>query len=303
MRTSLRKMLLGGSSIAPLICAILALVSVRPNGFGVNQWRKAVQKLRSFESNWRIIPLTIADQQTHIERGEQLLTEAAPGTPPVLYWSQAERPGLVLGFSQKESILNPQRQAGEALPIYHRRAGGTAVLVGQHLLSLDVMLPTEHPLVLTDLVESYRWFGETWVQALGLLGVETRVVHPAEARAQSEQARQETVREREAVLRRACYASNSSYEVVAGKRKVVGLDMIRRRNGSLLQAGVLLSWESETLARLLGHTPSEQDLLRRELPERAAGLDELAKRSLNAQEVIYAFETTLFFADNSIVFQ
>ena len=96
------------------------------------------------------------------------------------------------------------------------------------------------------------------------------------------------------MLRRACYASNSSYEVVAGQRKVVGLDMIRRRNGSLLQAGVLLSWESETLARLLGHTPAEQDLLRRELPRRAVGLDELAKRVVTATEVIQAFESTLF---------
>lgn len=247
----------------------------------------------SSDLNWRIIPLTLADQQRHIERSEQLLSEAAPGTPPALYWSQAEPRGLVLGFSQKETILRPQALQQERLPVYHRRAGGTAVLVGPDLLGLDVVLPAPHPLILNDLVESYRWFGETWVYALRLLGVETRVVPPGEARKQRALARQAENCEREAILRRACYASNSSYEVVAGERKVVGLDMIRRRNGSLLQAGVLLRWESETLARLLGQNADEQDLLRTTLPTRAVGLDELTGRAVTAQEVIQAFETAL----------
>lgn len=247
------------------------------------------------EQNWRIIPLTIADQQVHIERCEQLLHEAAPGTPPVLYWAQARPTGLVLGFSQKESILNSRALNEEPIPVYHRRAGGTAVLVGPDLLGLDAALPAGHPLVLGDIVESYRWFGETWVRALRLLGIEARVIPPTEAHEQRLLARQEETREREAVLRRACYASNSSYEVVVGQRKVVGLDMIRRRNGSLLQAGVLLRWHSERLARLLGHTPAEQALLRRELPTRAVGLDELAGRAVTAQEVIRAFTSSLPF--------
>ncbi|HEX4713784.1 MAG TPA: hypothetical protein VH164_02540, partial [Ktedonobacteraceae bacterium] len=178
------------------------------------------------QHSFKIIALTVADQQTHIERSEQLLASTAPGTTPVLYWSQAQPEGLVLGFSQKATILNPQ--AAEGIPIYRRRAGGTAVLVGPHLLGLDVVLPANHPLVLADLVESYRWFGESWVRALRLLDIETRVVPPSEAHEQRALAKQEAMREREAVLRRACYASNSSYEVVVGQRKVVGLDMIRR---------------------------------------------------------------------------
>ncbi len=246
---------------------------------------------RFSRQDWRIIPLTLADQQQHIEQSERLLASAEPGTPPVLYWSQAERGGLVLGFSQKESLLNPL--AGRYLPIYHRRAGGTAVLVGPHLLALDIVLPAEHSLVLTDLVESYRWLGETWVRALRLLGVETRTILPAEAREQRQRARQQERVACEEVVRRACYASYSPYEVVAGERKVVGLDMIRRRNGSLLQAGVLLNWEVETLAWLLGQTPEEQALLRQELPERAVGLNELAHHAIAAREIILAFEMAL----------
>ena len=252
-----------------------------------------MQTQRSSEPDWQIIPLTIADQQVHIARSEQLLREAAPGTPPVLYWSQAQPAGLVLGFSQKEDILNPLTRDEERLPIYHRRAGGTAVLVGPDLLALDVVLPAEHQLVHTDIVESYRWFGETWVRALQRLGVATRVVTPDEAHIQRALARQDEMHARETVLHRACYASNSSYEVVVGQRKIVGLDMIRRRNGSLLQAGLLLHWQSEQLARLLGHTPAEQELLRRELPQRAVGLDELTQRPITVQEIIQAFMASL----------
>lgn len=245
------------------------------------------------QPTFETIELTVADQRFHIERSEHLLRQAAPGSTPVLSWSQAEPEALVLGFSQREALLNRQVVEEEALPIYQRHAGGTAVLVGQDLLGLDVVLPTGHPLVLSDLVESYRWLGETWVCTLRLLGVEARTIPPAEAHAQRAQAQEEDVRAREAVLRRACYASISPYEVVVGSRKVVGLDMMRRRNGSLLQAGLLLRWNCEKLARLLGHSPAEQALLRRMLPERAVGLAELAGRQIQAREAIEAFATAL----------
>ena len=180
------------------------------------------------------------------------------------------------------------------VPIDHRRAGGTAVLVGAHLLSLDVALPADSPLVLPDIVESYRWLGEAWVAALARLDIHTRTVTVEEAHEQRALLKQNESHERESLLRRACYGSLSPYEVVVGQRKVVGLDMIRRRGGSLLQAGILLHWETEELAQLLGHTSEEQALLREGLRERAVGLDTLAGRVVTAEEVIGAFEQTLF---------
>lgn len=245
-------------------------------------------------NNWRILPLTVADQQQHIEQSERLLAEMNPDSPATLYWSMAEREGVVLGFSQKPEVLNQEKVRASQIPIYHRRAGGTAVLVGPHLLSLDVILPANHTLVLADVVESYRWFGEAWVAALLRLGVSTRIVPPDEAHALRLMLKEPATHEREAILRRACYGSSSSYEVVADGRKVVGLDMIRRRAGSLLQAGVLLHWETETLARLLGHILEEQAILREGLPERAVGMDTLAGRVVTAEEVITAFEEVMY---------
>lgn len=257
-----------------------------------------MQSPHSSISNWRVLPLAVADQQSHIEQSERLLAALSPGDPPTLYWSQAERVGLVLGYAQKQEVLNPLVNDAEGpfqhIPIYHRRAGGTAVLVGPDLLGLDVLLPADSPLVLPDIVKSYQWLGEAWVEALRSLGIETRTVSPDEAHAMRNLLKQEATREREAILRRACYGALSPYEVVVGQRKVVGLDMIRRRQGSLLQAGVLLHWETETLAQLLGHSPEEQKILRQGLLERAIGIDTLAGRVITAQEVISAFEQVIF---------
>jgi lipoate-protein ligase A len=245
------------------------------------------------KSKWHIYPLTSADQQQHIECSEQLLSSIQPSDPPILYWSVANPPGLVLGFSQKQEVLNAAELTRQPLPIYHRRAGGTAVLVGPTLLDLDVILPANHPLVLSDIVESYRWLGEAWVAALLQIGIQTRIVPPAEARAQQTLCKQPETRTYETLMNRACYGSISPYEVVAGQRKVVGLDMIRRRTGTLLQAGVLLQWDTTTLARLLGHNAEEQALLHEGLQERAVGLDTLAGRTIGIEETLRAFESVI----------
>src|SRR5437588_3160869 len=248
-------------------------------------------------SKWRVMPLAIGDEQQHIDLSERLLATVKPGQPATLYWSQAEPAGLVMGYSQKHTIFNPAALAAHQIPVYHRRAGGTAVLVGPQLLSLDVVLPANHPLILPDVVESYRWFGQGWVEALLLLGVEARAVSPQEAHKQRALLKQAETHAREALLHRACYGSLSSYEVVVDQRKVVGFDMIRRRVGSLLQAGVLLHWDPETLAQLLGHTAEEQAALREGLLERAVGLDVLAGRVVEAEEVIAAFERVVGVVD------
>jgi lipoate-protein ligase A len=247
-------------------------------------------------NNWCIYPLLVADQQRHIDQSEKLLSSIQPGDAPILYWNVAEPCGLVLGFSQRAAFLNQVNQAALekfALPVYQRRAGGTAVLVGPHLLSLDVILPAGHPLILHDIVESYRWFGEAWMTTLEQLGISTRLVPPVEAHALRDRLKQPEIAESERLLNRACYGTLSSYEVVAGQRKVVGFDMIRRRNGSLLQAGVLLHWETDMLAQLLGHTPEEQQFLREALYERAVGIDTLARRVITTDEIIKAFNQTI----------
>jgi lipoate-protein ligase A len=239
--------------------------------------------------NWRFLPLHIADQQEHIDHCEHLMSKVQSGDQALLYWYLAEPQGLVLGFSQKQAALTQPTP----IPVYQRRAGGTAVLVGPSLLSLDVLLPAGHPLIERDLVESYRWFGEAWVTTLARLGVQTRAIPPAEAHAHRERLKDPATRDYEQLMNRACYGTLSSYEVVVGLRKVVGLCMIRRQAATLLQAGVLLNWETDLLAEMLGQTSAERELLRTGLRERAVGLDTLTGRQVSPQEIINTFEDVI----------
>jgi lipoate-protein ligase A len=244
-------------------------------------------------TNWRIHPLTIADQQQHLDHSEKLLQTIQPNDPPILYWSLANPTGLVLGFSQKEHSLNLNTVAALGIPIYRRRAGGTAVLVGPHLLDLDIVLPPDHPLITADIIESYRWLGETWVTALQQLGVHTRLVSPPEAHNQQARRKDPVTGPYEQLLHRACYGSLSPYEVVVDNRKVVGLCMIRRRTGLLLQAGIVLHWETTQLAQILGKTAAEQHILATGLLDRATGLDSLLGRVVTYEDVICSFERVL----------
>src|SRR5260370_31750135 len=109
---------------------------------------------------------------------ERLLSTVSADEPPTLYWSQADPAGLVLGFSQKQDILNPAALAAQQLPIYHRRAGGSAVMVGPGFLRLGVMLPANHSLGLPDIVVSYRWLVEAWAAAPPRPRVYARPVAP-----------------------------------------------------------------------------------------------------------------------------
>src|SRR5258707_11388873 len=95
-------------------------------------------------------------------------------------------------------------------------------------------------------------------------GVETRIVTPQEAHGQRAFLKQEETGVHEAILRRACYGSLSPYEVVAGQRKVVGLDMIRRRAASLLQAALFAPSRTESLLDPSRRTHLEKTII---LPE------------------------------------
>src|SRR5260221_162211 len=94
--------------------------------------------------------LTISKQQYQIDMSERLLSTVSADEPPTLYWSQADPAGLVLGFSQKQDILNPAALAAQQLPIYHRRAGGAGVKVGPRLVGPGVEMPAKHPPVVPD---------------------------------------------------------------------------------------------------------------------------------------------------------
>lgn len=236
---------------------------------------------------WRRLPNSAAAMGWQLAHTEALFAGLAAGGPPTIRWYRPTRRALVLGHGQvlDRADLAAARAAGIAA--YKRTSGGAAVLIDRAALSLDIALPASHPLTTTDVTLAYRWVGDVWADALRALGiVDARTIPTGEVREMPALPPDDT-------LRLACYGTLSPWEVVVGRRKVVGLSQVRRRAGVVYPIGVHLLWRPERLTRLLALTPAARRALTASLGRLAAGLDELLGQPVAANEVIIAVERAL----------
>ena len=232
---------------------------------------------------WRRLPSSSGSTEHHVRRTDALsrLVQA-----PTLWWHWTERPTILLGAAQPTSLIDPEAVRRSGTRLERRESGGTTVYADSDLLGLDIGLPRGHSLVTADLVESYRWLGETWVEALHVMGVRARVVGVEEARASAPPSA--TVA---SILALACFGSLSPYEVVVGERKLVGLSQIRRGGNALWQSGIYLHFDAAALVRLLA--VPEPARAARELEAAATDLHTQLGRVPVREEVIAAFSQAL----------
>jgi lipoate-protein ligase A len=108
-----------------------------------------------------------------------------------------------------------------------RQSGGGAVLAGPWVLGATVILPSRHPLVVSSIPQSYRWFGlahAAWLQGMGIGARAVRHPQPEDRS-----------------LAWACFASVSHWELEVSGRKIVGLAQARRRSAVLLSSAALIA--------------------------------------------------------------
>ena len=164
-----------------------------------------------------------------------------------------DTPTLVIGSSQRIETVDAARAEADGVSVLRRGSGGGAVLCDGGLLEVDVALPAGHPLLASDVTESYRWLGERWVGALAVLGIDARLVTVASARGLPPGRRE--------AARVACYAGLSPFEVVAADgRKLVGLCQRRRGGASLFQCSLACSTPPAAAAIYLRVEPGMLDL-------------------------------------------
>ena len=172
-------------------------------------------------------------------------------------WTYAG-PAIVRGRSQRagRGLIEPAAGAGRPgqdgpLPLADRDAGGGAVLVGPWMLSLSVALPADDPRVAGSAVaDGTRWLGDVFVAALARHGIAAETL-PRERTADAPPH-----------LAWACFAGLAPWEVVVGRRKLVGFAQRRTRHGVLLVGGALIApvpWSAMT--RALGRPDGEADEL------------------------------------------
>lgn len=241
----------------------------------------------SGEDIWRRLPFSEEPMGRQLALSEAMLNELAQMGRPAWRWYIPSEPALVLGNGQRPEVMSPAAVREAGTHAYRRTSGGAAVLVNGDLLSLDVALPASHPLATTDVVRAYQWMGEVWEAALHALGLaKARALPTEEQRAIAPLAKDD-------LLRLACFGTLSPWEVVVGKRKLVGLCQLRRRPGALYQVGVYLRFKSKALGDLLDLGHNARKTLGTRLHNAVVGLEDPLGRPVTAEEVIAAVEQAL----------
>jgi lipoate---protein ligase len=201
--------------------------------------------------HWRVLPREVGEGQALFDRGLALLEALAGDPTPTLRWYQASTAAIVVGRGQVGTFTEDHK-----LAVLTRFSGGSAVLLDADILCLDVLLPAGHPFLDGDLGTIFARIGGAWGHALRSLGVPAVTVWDGPATAR----RRGTAHEQ--LLAAICYATLGRGEVLAGGRKLVGLAQRRRRQGALVQCGLLRRWQPARLLQALGADPDDTDVYR-----------------------------------------
>jgi lipoate---protein ligase len=147
----------------------------------------------------------------------------------LVWWLDVERPALVLGSAQPDTVVDQDACQAAGIEVVRRRSGGGAVLlVPGECVWLDVVVPHGDPLWHDDIGRSMWWLGEVWAEALMSLGCDDVRVHrgPVQHTPWS---------------RLVCFDGLGAGEVTVGGRKAVGISQRRTREWGRLQSCVNLA--------------------------------------------------------------
>src|SRR5687768_16856700 len=145
-------------------------------------------------------------------------------------------PAVVLGSTQRDEIVDRDAATARGITVARRRSGGGAVLVDASVVWVDFSIARDDPLWNDDIGHSMQWVGELWCAALRGVGIAAEV-HRA--------------RPIVAPLARAtCICRVGHGEVLAVRRKAMGISQRRTREGARLQT-VLITPRDDVLIDLL----------------------------------------------------
>lgn len=174
-------------------------------------------------------------------RAQEFHSRDVPDEPVVrLWWFEPTADALVLGSTQRRTIVDVDACRARGVDIVERRSGGGLVLLSEEgTLWLDVVVPVEHRLWERDVTRSAEWLGEVWIAALTAVGVRSL-----------EQHRGNLVRTPASDL--ICFAGRGPGEVFDGLgSKVVGISQRRTRLHARFQCAVSLHWDPQRLIELV----------------------------------------------------
>ena len=178
-----------------------------------------------------------------------------------------ERPGLVLGSTQRLEIADQGRAAAAGVEILRRRSGGGAVLLspgGQ--VWVDFFIPASDPLWSDDVAQAARWVGELWSGVIDPYVAGSASVHSGRLAA-------------DRWGRLVCFAGTGPGEIFVERLKVVGVSQRRSRHRARIQTTARLRDPSGAPgSATTGGSLDELELLDLTSADRVAGRAVMAGR-------------------------
>lgn len=234
--------------------------------------------------SFRVVDTGIADAAYNMGLDEALLLRvAAKESPPTIRFYGWSRPTVSLGYFQRaRKEVDEEAIAARDYRLVRRMTGGRAVLHDREL-TYSVMVPGDHPLAKSSVIESYRLLSQGLRDGFLHLGIDAKLVSLAD---EQEKAKYESTGSA------ACFDSPSWYELVVGGRKIAGSAQVRAHGGLLQHGALLLDLDADDLFSLLRfRSDDERSRLRADFDERAVSVRQLTGRMVSYEEAAHAFTT------------
>lgn len=179
---------------------------------------------------------------------EELHHRGVPDATRTMIVVEVQRPAMVLGSTQDESVVDAAALARAGVELARRRSGGGVVLLvpGEHVW-VDLVVPAGDPLWHDDVGRAMWWVGECWARALDASGVAGTAVHRG------------GVTHRE-LARRVCFAGLGPGEVTVDGRKLVGISQRRTRSHARFQCVVHRRFHADHTLELLAEGLRDPEL-------------------------------------------
>ena len=213
---------------------------------------------------------------------EAILIQVGLGlAPPTIRFYAWDRPTISLGYFQRAAREVDEAAIAERnYGLVRRMTGGRSVLHDREI-TYSVMVPADHELARSSVVESYRILSGGLREGFCALGLDAQVVSLDDER---ERAKFQTLSSA------ACFDAPSWYELVVNGRKIAGSAQVRARGGLLQHGSLVLDMRPEDLFAVLRlRDGQDREQLRSEFATRAAGVKQLSGRDVTYGEAASAF--------------
>jgi lipoate-protein ligase A len=229
-------------------------------------------------ATWRLLITPALDGATNMAIDEAILYAVAEGsTVPTVRFFQWQPPCLSLGYNQHWDEINLPALTARGYSWTRRPTGGKAILHTDEV-TYSLIIPQADPRIQGGVVESYRILSLGLLRGLRRLGAEAEQASREEARSKRQNAGGGPV----------CFDTPSVYEITVRGKKLIGSAQLRRKKVVLQHGTLPLYGELNRIIDVLNFSPTEQNIQKALLPERATTLARVLGQIVSYENAVEA---------------